>query len=270
MQVSAGGLVGNRLRMAGRVGDGPTSADVVCGRHPTQYAFVAAINQDLVECSAPLPVHNKIIRRIVLVITLLATMVLVRLWPEKSTEDATSVTHTGEGRQHARSTSTVGATPEVPAAPNASGTAVSDTPAGPQGAPLQIDVRTPATVQSGESFQITVDLETTRGIQQLAFSVTYNHHVLQLVGSSEGTFVQQWGLPTEFGAEEPSDGNILIHLNVNNGLTMAGTGSVAILQFRALRAGTSPVTVDSMTFVENGSPRSSTTPSVHQGLVKVE
>jgi hypothetical protein len=147
---------------------------------------------------------------------------------------------------------------------------VSDTPAGAQGAPLQIDVRTPATVQSGESFQVTVDLEATGGIRQLTFSVTYNQHVLQLVGSSEGTFVQQWGIPAEFQAEEPSDGNILVRLDVNNGLTIAGTGSVAILQFQALNAGSSPVTVHSITLIESDSRRISTMPVVHQGVVKVE
>jgi hypothetical protein len=215
-------------------------------------------------------VHNKIIRRVVFAILLLAIVALVRLWPDKSAKDATSFTPADKPRQLAASTSTVEATPVMPAAPVARSTAVSGTPAGLQGVPVQIDVRTPATVQSGESFQVTVDLEATGGIRQLAFSVTYNQSVLQLLGSSEGTLVQQRGAPTEFGAEEPSDGNILVKLDVNNGPAIAGAGSVVFLQFQALKAGTSPVTVHSITFVESGSPRTSTTPSVHQGLVKVE
>jgi hypothetical protein len=215
-------------------------------------------------------VHNKIIRRVVFVIVLLAIVVLVRLWPDKSAKDATSFTPADKPRQLAASTATVEATPVMPAAPGARGTAVSGTPVGPQGAPVQIEVRTPATVQSGESFQVTVDLEAYGGIRQLAFSLTYNQSVLQLVGSSEGTFVQRWGIPAEFGAEEPSDGNILVRLDVNNGLAIAGAGSVAILQFQALKAGTSPLTVHSITFVESGSPHTSTTPSVQQGLVEVE
>jgi hypothetical protein len=157
----------------------------------------------------------------------------------------------------------------MPTTPVARGTAVSDTLAGPQGAPVQIDVRTPATIQSGESFQVTVDLEAYGGIRQLAFSVSYNQRVLQLLGASEGTF-QQGGIPTEFGAEEPSDGNILVKLDVNNGLAIAGAGTLAILQFQALKAGTSPVTVHSITFEESGLSRTPTTPLVHQGLVKVE
>jgi hypothetical protein len=223
----------------------------------------------LVECSVYFPVHNKIIRRVVFVILLLATVALVRLWPDNSAKDATSFTPAGKPRQLAASASTVEATPVMSTAPVARGTAASDTPPRPQAAPVQIDVRTPATVRSGESFQVTVDLEAHGGIRQLAFSVSYNQRVLQLLGASESTF-QQGGIPTEFGAEEPSDGNILVKLDVNNGPALAGAGSVIFLQFQALKAGTSPVTVHSITFVESGSPRTSTTPSVHQGLVKVE
>lgn len=224
----------------------------------------------LLEYSARLPVHNKIIRRVVFVILLLAIVALVRLWTDKSAKDATSLTPAGKPRQLAAATSTLEATPVMPTAPVARGTAVSGTPAEPQGVPVQIDVRTPATVQSGESFQATVDLEAYGGIRQLAFSVSYNQRVLQLLGTSAGAFVQQGGNPTEFGAEEPSDGNILVKLDVNNGLAIAGAGSLAILRFQALKAGTSPVTVHSITFEESGSSRIPTTPLVHQGLVKVE
>lgn len=232
--------------------------------------FGAAINRPLVECSVHLPVHNKIIRRVVVVILLLAIVALVSLWPDKSAKDATSLTPAGKPRQLAASTSALEATSPTPTAPVARGTAPSGTLAGPQAAPMQIDVRNPATVQSGESFQVTVDLEAYGGIRQLAFSVSYNQRVLQLLESSAGTFVQQGGNPTEFGAEEPSDGNILFKLDVNNGLAIAGAGSLAILQFQALKAGTSPVTVHSITFEESGTPRTPTTPLVHQGLVKVE
>jgi hypothetical protein len=91
-----------------------------------------------------------------------------------------------------------------------------------------------------------------------------------LLDCTEGTFVRQWGLPAEFGAQEPSDGSLLVTLDVNNGLAITGAGSLAILEFEALRGGTSPVTVDDISFVENGSPGTSTTPAVRQGLIRVE
>jgi hypothetical protein len=125
-------------------------------------------------------------------------------------------------------------------------------------------------VHSGESFQASVDVEANNGIRQLAFSVSYNKHVLQLLESSEGAFVQQGGVPAQFGAQEPSDGNILVNLDVNNGASIAGSGSVAILQFQTLKAGTSPLNVDSVTLVERDRPGASTPISIHQGSVIVD
>lgn len=148
-----------------------------------------------VECSVHLPVHNKIIRSVVFAILLFAIGALVRVWPYKSAKDATSFTPADKPRQLAASTSTVQATPVMPAAPVARGTAVSGTPAGLQGVPVQIDVRTPATLQSGESLQVTVDLEANGGIRQLAFSVTYNQSVLQLLGFPRARSSDKGALP---------------------------------------------------------------------------
>lgn len=217
----------------------------------------------------PPPVRSKIIRRVVFVTLLLAIVAVVRLWPDRSASEPT-LTSAGKHAQDAASASSAKAIGGSPTAPAARGTAMSDAATGQQGAPIQITVRAPGTVQQGESFQVAVDLEANGGIRQLAFSLTYNKRVLQLLGYSEGPFVRQWGTPAELSAQEPSDGNVLVRLDVNNGLAIAGAGSLAILEFQALKAGTSPVTVDNITFVEDGSPRTSTTPSVHEALVKVE
>ncbi len=210
-------------------------------------------------------------RSTLIIILIVAIVALVRLWPDKSAKgDENSSASPPANQQRVAATSAIESTSATLQAPVVRDAATLQTPAVPQRAPIRIDVRVPATVHSGESFEASVDVEANGGIQQLAFSVTYNKTILQLVGSTEGTFVQQHGVPARFGAEEPSDGNILVNLEVNNGAAIAGSGSVAILQFQTLKAGTSPVTVDSITFVESGRPGTSTTDAVHQGLVTVD
>jgi hypothetical protein len=210
-------------------------------------------------------------RRSALVIILIVAIVaLVRLWPDKSAKENANSSASPPANQQRTAATSAESTSATLQAPVVRDPATPQTPAVPQRAPIRIDVRVPATVHSGESFEASVDIDANGGIQQLAFSVAYNKAILQLVGSTEGTFVQQHGVPAQFGAQEPSDGTILVNLDVNNGAAIAGAGSVAILQFQALKPGTSPVTVDSITFVESGRPGTSTTDAVHQGLVTVD
>lgn len=213
---------------------------------------------------------NKIVRRGVCVLLLLGIAVLVRLWPDKHAQNAMPFTPPGKPREPAASTSRVEATPVMPTAPVARGTAVSDTTAGPQRAPVQINVDAPATVRAGDSFEATVNLEAYGGIRQLAFLVTFDKRVLQFVGSSKGLFVQQAGAPVQFDAEDPSDGYVLVNLDVNNGYVIAGAGSVVILQFQALKSGVAPIALNNITFVDNVTAGASTTTSAHEVLVTVE
>ena len=210
-------------------------------------------------------------RRLALLALVVAAVAFVRLWPDIFTkENVVPSTSLGAREQHPSSVSLAEPNSAAPSVPVARGPPAADSPTMPRGIPVQIEIRAPAVVHSGESFQATVDLEANSGIQQLAFSVTYDKSVLQLVGSSEGTFIKQAGVPVQFGAEEPSDGNILVNLHVSDGLTVSGTGSLAVLQFQALKVGTSPITAQSITFVESGRPGASTTASVHQGVVTVD
>ena len=140
----------------------------------------------------------------------------------------------------------------------------------PQFAPVRLEIRAPATVRAGETFQATVDVGADGGIRNLAFTINFNKRVLQLVGSSAGTFVQQAGIPAQFGAQEPSDGAVLVHFDVDNGLAVAGAGSVVIMDFQALKPGASPVTVDSIELVEIGRTAISTAPVVNESLITVE
>jgi hypothetical protein len=210
-------------------------------------------------------------RRLALLVLVVAAVAFIRLWPDNFTrENVVRSTPVGAREQRPSSESLAEPISAAPSVPVARGPAVANSPTMPRGIPVQIDIRAPAVVHSGESFEATVDLEADSGIQQLAFSITYDKSVLQLLGSSEGTLVKQAGVPVQFGAEEPSDGNILVNLDVGNGLVVSGTGNLAVLQFQALKAGTSPITAENITFVESGRPAASTTASVHQGVVTVD
>ena len=204
-------------------------------------------------------------------ILILAIVAFVSLRPD-STENnnAASSAPANASRQQPTSASTIDAKSETPPGAIASGNKSAYPGGMSQFAPVRLEIRAPATVRAGETFQATVDVDADGGIRTLGFTINFNKRVLQLVGSSAGTFVQQAGLPAQFGAQEPSDGAVLVHFDVDNGLAVAGAGSVVIMDFQALKAGTSPLTVDSIELVENGRTATSTAPVVNESLIIVE
>jgi hypothetical protein len=133
--------------------------------------------------------------------------------------------------------------------------------------PLRIDIRAPDTVRSGDTFPVTIDVQAFRGIRQLAFSVTYKKSILQLVGSSPGAFAQQGGNSVQF--EESSDGHLLVRIDLESGV-IAGAGSIAVLEFRALRRGVSPLSVQDVTHIEVGGQDASATPTQHERSITVD
>ncbi|MET0918185.1 MAG: cohesin domain-containing protein, partial [Burkholderiales bacterium] len=137
----------------------------------------------------------------------------------------------------------------------------------PPDGPARIDIRAPATVRSGDTFPVTIEVQATRGIRQLAFSVTYKKSILQLVGSSPGAFAQQGGTSAQF--EEVSDGSLLVRIDHENGV-IAGAGSIAVVEFQALRRGVSPLSVHGVTYVEDGRQDVSNTPTAYEGSITVE
>src|ERR1700676_1288001 len=112
------GRLGKWRRGPGRSGKCPhlpgsrplTIPDAICVRVRRRHQ-----SGHRVECSAHLPVHNKIIRRVVFAILLFAIVALVRVWPDKSAKAPPSFTPANKPRQLAASTSTVEAPPVMPA-----------------------------------------------------------------------------------------------------------------------------------------------------------
>jgi hypothetical protein len=120
---------------------------------------------------------------------------------------------------------------------------------------VRLQVHSPTNVQVGEVFEVRIDVDAYGGIRELMFTVRYERSRLSLVHWAEGDFARQGGLPSGFGAQEPSDGNIDVTFKVHNGLSVAGAGSLAVLQFEALRSGTSGIEPKNLTAIDpTGAP----------------
>jgi hypothetical protein len=137
------------------------------------------------------------------------------------------------------------------------------------GAPVRLQVHAPSDVQVGEVFQARIDFEANGGVRQLMFAVRYDKSRLALVGWSEGNFAQQGGLPAEFGAEEPSDGNIQVTFNVSNGLSAAGAGSLIVFQFEAIKAGRSAITLQNAAAIDRNGATDPNVAVLREGSVTI-
>ena len=63
---------------------------------------------------------------------------------------------------------------------------------------------------------------------------------------------------------------MLVHMEVNNGGVVASAGTVVVLTFNALQAGTSPITLRDVSFLERGRSNSSTAAAVRAASVSIE
>ena len=133
--------------------------------------------------------------------------------------------------------------------------------------PARFEIRAPATVRLGDTFPVTIEVQALRGIRQLAFSLTYKQTILQLIGSSPGVFAQKGGTSSQF--EEVSDGSLLVRMDLESGV-IAGAGSIAVVEFQALRRGVSPLSVEGVTFVEDGRRDATNMPTGYEGSITVE
>jgi hypothetical protein len=214
--------------------------------------------------------------RTALALVAVAIVATVRFWPDDLTGSLTTHSASRGASERDSSTKPSGNTVERPAqkAPVDAGMTrpqsnTSTMLAGPSGTPVRLVVRAPSKVHSGESFQVTVDVEATRAIRQIAFAVDFSATIIQFAGASPGVFAQNSRVAAGFFAEESTDGALLVRVDLDNG-GVVGTGSVAVLEFRAMNPGESPLTIQSVTYVESGHEKSSTTPAGYEGTVTVD
>lgn len=164
-----------------------------------------------------------------------------------------------------RATPAQGPTTSAPSAERPAQSRPVDRP--PVVTPARFEIRAPVTARSGDTFPVTIEVQALRGIRQLEFSVTYKQSILQLVRSSPGTFAQQRGGSAHF--EEVSDGSLLVRLDLESGV-IAGAGTIAVIEFQAIRLGLSPLSVQGVTFIEDGRQDASNVPTAYEGSITVE
>ena len=96
--------------------------------------------------------------------------------------------------------------------------------------------------------------------------MTYKSSILRHVGSSAGAFAQQGGSTAHF--EEVSDGSLLVRVAESG--VIAGAGSVAVLEFQAVKPGVSPLAVEGVTYVEDGRRATMNLATAYEGTVTVQ
>jgi hypothetical protein len=223
---------------------------------------------------------SRMSKRLRAILAVAAIVALIFLWVGSSPKEAafTSATSEGERNDSSISAQSSALTPDADpsAAPATSArsdqeTGRSNTYPASAATPVKVDIRAPNTVHAGDLFQLMVDVEALRGLNQITLTVKFDQRLLQLVGSSAGPFVEQAGSAAKFDAGESCDGNtVQLNIAIANGQSIAGAGGVAALEFRAREAGVSPVSVQDVVFVESAGANPVTTDSSRDMTIRVE
>jgi len=221
-------------------------------------------------------VMNRSFRRVAVVLVVVGSIVLLqRSWDDARQEpQAARTSSSGSAQRMAtadgdRSAPSAGPALRAAEAPQiaARGT---DTPQQVGGLPVRLQVLAPPDVPMGDAFDALIHVEANGGIRRLLFDVSYNKSLLRLVESSPGNFAAQGGLPARLGAEEPSDGNIQVVFDVDNGLAAAGAGNVADLRFESIKRGVSAIKLQNVAVIDtNGAPASNVA-VLQEGVVAIQ
>jgi hypothetical protein len=200
----------------------------------------------------------------------IAVGAIMHFWPSSEQQPIAQPGSQNAPRRDSPASTSRRATPAqgpTTSAPSAERPAQSRPVERPPVTPARFEIRAPVTVRSGDTFPVTIEVQALRGIRQLEFSVTYKQTILRLVRSSPGTFAQQRGGSAHF--EEVSDGSLLVRLDLESGV-VAGAGTIAVVEFQAIRPGLSPLSVEGVTFVEDGRQDASNMPTAYEGSITVE
>ena len=135
---------------------------------------------------------------------------------------------------------------------------------------VRLDVRAPPSARPGERVTVTIDAEAYGGVQNLAFRVSYDRQTLEFVSASPGAFVRQASAPATFYAESPSEGEVLVNMDVKNGGGVAAAGTVVVLEFNALRSGASTITLGDVNYLQSGQSSGSPAAVVTPASIAIE
>jgi hypothetical protein len=93
-----------------------------------------------------------------------------------------------------------------------------------------------------------VHIDTRQLVGQVAILLEYDFKRLEFRSAGEGNLVKRTGAPQRFSAEEPSDGKMVVNLQVEDGMPpVAGFGTIAVLEFEAKARGPALIDLTSLT-----------------------
>lgn len=198
-------------------------------------------------------------RRILVLAALAVLFLVVRAWWDDArvasvSLDAPSQTSSARAARDAPA-APVTATPRAlaadPVTSGAAGETTRSTSTIPQRqAAVRLDVHAPSDVRVGEVFEARIFVDASAPLRDLAFALVYEKSRLGLVRRFEGEFVRQPGIRAEYGIDEPSDGYVGVVFKAVDGSFATGAGNVVVLEFEALRPGTSRIALQNVKSVD--------------------
>ena len=189
-------------------------------------------------------------RRILFLAALAVLFLVVRAWrhdaPASSAPLDTPAQPRGVETRDAPAAAVTAAPRAIAADPVVSSGAAVETPRSTatipqQQAAVRLDARAPIDVRVGEVFEARIVVDASAPVRDLAFALAYEKSRLALIRRSEGEFVRQPGIRAEYGIDEPSDGYVSVVFRAVDGSFATGAGNVVVLEFEALRPGTSRI-----------------------------
>ena len=202
------------------------------------------------------------VRRIVFLAALAALFLAVRAWRHDAPAPPVSLAAPAKTRatEAARDAPRAAVTPSpraIAADPVASSGTARETARSLSTIPrrqaaVHLDAHAPIDVRVGDVFEARIFVDASAPLRDLAFAVVYEKSRLGLVRRSEGEFVRQPGIRAEYGIDEPSDGYVGVVFKAVEGSFATGAGNVVVLEFEALRPGTSRIELQNVKCVDVG------------------
>ena len=184
--------------------------------------------------------------------------VLVGAWLDDASSGTTPVSAAGQATVERDAASRLAASPDTPDVDTNAGASahhLATSSVGVPAAPVRLELRAPSDIRIGDVFEARIDIEANAPVRDLMFTIAYEKSRLSLVGRARGEFLEQPGVSSEFGIDEPSDGYVEISFRAVNGSVATGFGTVVTLQFEAIRPGMSRIELQNVTTISAGGDR---------------
>ena len=107
----------------------------------------------------------------------------------------------------------------------------------------------------GPPFTVPITLSNATDVNTVTVTMTFDPNVVQVAGVSPGTFMQQGGVsPTFVPRMDPQTGRVDIAIARPGATGATGTGLLAGVQFKGVKAGTAQISVSAVATTANGQP----------------